>query len=491
MTAQDPPAGRMSSGVPGLDTILSGGFFQGGLYLLQGTPGTGKTTIANQICFHAVRNGGRALYVTLLAEYHMRMVQHLRPMSFFDEARIPDGMRYVSGFQTLRSEGLSALSSLIRREILSSKVSVLIVDGIFAAQRAATSDQSFNEFIHELQGIASLATCTVFLVASAKGRHHAGPEHTMVDGIVEMSDQERGWATERVLQVIKIRGSDSLRGQHAYKITDDGVVVFPRIEALLATPTRADPPDAGKVTSGCAALDAMLGGGLPGGSPTMLVGPSGVGKTTFGLHFLSGCGRDEPGLMFGFYETPSRIIAKAHQVCRPLLKLLEEKSVRLLWEAPIGESPDAYAERLLSAVRRGGVRRLFLDGLGAFQNAGVGGGRALQYLPALTGELRALGVTTVYSLEMRDLWGPALPLALGDFSLLAENMVLLRYVEVGASLHRLISIVKVRDSDFDTRSHEFFLTGDGPEIVQSTHSAEALMSGFAPRDATPRTPGVE
>jgi len=245
------------------------------------------------------------------------------------------------------------------------------------------------------------------------------------------------------------------------------------------------PAEAGteRLTSGGAALDAMLGGGFLAGSPTMLVGPSGVGKTTFGLHFLSGCSQHEPGLLLGFYETPERILAKAQQVCRPLVPLLDSGVVEVLWEPPISGSLDAYMERLLTAIRRRGVKRLFLDGLGAFRNSPGGEQRMRQYLPALTNELRALGVTTLYSLEAGNMIGPATAVSFGDLSVLAENLVLLRYVELGAKLHRLVSILKVRDSDFDHRLHEFVLTSNGPEVERSPQSAEAIMSGVSARDS--------
>jgi circadian clock protein KaiC len=474
---------RVSSGVGGLDTVLNGGFFRGGIYLIQGTPGTGKTTLANQICFHRVARGDRALYVTLLAEYHARLVQYIGHMSFFDESRLPDQLSYISGFRVMRTEGLSALLGMIRREILSRKVSILVVDGLVAAQRCASSDQAFNEFVHELQGIALAADCTVLLVASSDRYNDATSDHTMVDGIVELHDQAFGWAIDRALHVTKIRGSSYLRGKHTYKITNDGIIVFPRIEALLAEPTVADRLGSERSTSGNLQLDAMLYGGLPVSSPTMLVGPSGVGKTTFGLHFLTGSNQDEPGLMLGFYETPARVTAKAQQVCRPLVTLLDSGVVELLWQPPTSDSLDAYAERLLSAVRRRGVRRLFLDGLGAFQSAPAAEQRMRQFLPALTNELRALGVTTLYSLEAGNVVGPATPIAFGDLSVLAENLVLLRYVESGVRLHRLISILKVRDSDFDPLLHEFVMTASGPEIAKSTLSAESIMRGISPRDA--------
>jgi circadian clock protein KaiC len=120
---------RVPSGIAGLDTVLRGGFFRGGLYIVQGPPGTGKTTLANQICFNAMAGGRHALYVTLLAEYHARMIQHLNTMSFFDASKIPDLLTYISGFRVLRQGGSQELLGLLRREIGRHGASILILDG--------------------------------------------------------------------------------------------------------------------------------------------------------------------------------------------------------------------------------------------------------------------------------------------------------------------------------------------------------------------------
>jgi circadian clock protein KaiC len=252
---------RLPSGIAGFDLILNGGFLKGGLYIVQGPPGSGKTTLGNQICFNHIRGGGRALYVTLLAEYHARMMQHLSIMSFFDSSKIPDQIAYLNGLRVLHDAGLKGLLSLLRREITTRGASILVIDGIVAAQRAADDEQAFNVFVHELQAIAIATDCTVFMLTSAQGTNIT-PEHTTVDGIIELVDQLSGWAAESSLQVVKFRRSSVLRGRHAFKITDDGIVVHPRIEALLARPSRHDPGGSAKKPSGVNQLDIMLGGGL-------------------------------------------------------------------------------------------------------------------------------------------------------------------------------------------------------------------------------------
>ncbi len=465
--------GRVPTGIPGLDTVLNGGFLTGGLYIVQGTPGTGKTTLANQICFHHIARGGRALYTTLLAEYHGRMMQHLGSMSFFDMSRVPDQLTYLNGFGTLREGGYKGLRDLLRREVVAHGATVLVLDGFATAKRVSPDEQDFNEFVHELQGVAIATGCTMLLLSNTMGVKET-PEYTIVDGIMELSDGLIGWSSESTLHVVKLRGTSYLRGRHAFRITGDGLVVYPRIEALLARPSRLDPGAAGTVPSGVDRLDAMLGGGLPAASTTMVMGPSGMGKTTLGLQFLSRCGTGEPGLLFGFYETPARIHAKAEAVCRPLLGLLDSGAVEVLWQPPTDGLLDAYGERLLENVRRRGVRRLFIDGLGAFQGAAVPPSRLTQYLTALMNELRALGVTTVYTLAVADIIGPYIRAPAGELTIPSDNLILMRYVEARSRLHRIVSVIKVRNSDFDPTLYEYVTTGQGLQIGGVLEGAEMV-----------------
>ncbi len=491
LAVADAVMSRVATGIAGLDTILLGGFLKGGLYIIQGPPGTGKTTLGNQICFNVAAQAGQALYVTLLAEFHARMMQHLGTMSFFDRSRIPDQLAYLNGLGALHDEGLKGLLTLLRREITSRAATVLVLDGIVAARHAAADGQTFNQFVHELQGVAIATECTMFLLTTAQGTK-TDSEYTMVDGIIELSDNLVGWAAESNLQVIKFRGSGFIRGRHAFKITGDGLVVHPQIEALLARPSRVDRGLNGRVSSGIGQLDVILGGGLPGASTTMVMGPSGIGKTTLGLQFLSNSSEAEPGLLFGFYETPARINAKIAAVCPQLGPLVESGAVEVQWQPPTDDLIDAYGERLLRAVHRRGVRRLFIDGLGALNEAAVNDpGRMGNFLTALMNEMRVLGVTTLYTFEIREIIGPVFRAPIGDLSSLAENLILLRYVERRSRLYRLLSVLKVRDSAFDPSLHEYHTSAAGLMIEASAESAESITSALAiPTDLSPPSAGA-
>jgi circadian clock protein KaiC len=182
-------------------------------------------------------------------------------------------MAYLNGLGELHDNSLKGLLGMLRGEITTRGASVLVIDGVVGARRAAEDEQAFNAFVRELQAVAVATDCTVFVLASAQGGRST-PEHTMVDGIIELVDQLSGWAAERSHQVVKFRGRSVLRGRHAFKITDDGIIVHPRIEALLARPSRPDRGGRAKVPSGVDQLDIMLDGGLPESSTTMVIGPN-------------------------------------------------------------------------------------------------------------------------------------------------------------------------------------------------------------------------
>jgi circadian clock protein KaiC len=186
----------------------------------------------------------------------------------------------------------------------------------------------------------------------------------------------------------------------------------------------------------------MMGGGIPLASTTMVMGPSGIGKTTVGLRFLARSSAAEPGLMFGFYQTPTSLRAKADRIVPSLGPLFDSGAVEMLWQTRTSDLLDGYGHTLIEAVQRRKVKRLFIDGLSAFRSGDVDPSRIGNFFSALANELRVRSVTTLYSLEVPNILGPAVNVPVDDASNLAENMILLRFVERGASLHRVASILK-------------------------------------------------
>jgi circadian clock protein KaiC len=469
---------RVPTGSAGLDLVLRGGFLRGGVYIVQGVPGAGKTVLANQLAYAHAAQGGRTLYVTLLAETHARLLLHLRTLSFFDSAALPERVAYLSGLGALDSEDLEGLAALLRREVQARSASVLVLDGLVAASDRAATETEFKKFVQGLQAQATLAGCTTFLLTTAKGQAFS-PEQTMVDGIVALEDHAYGFRAERALEVRKLRGTGFLRGRHPYRITDDGLIVYPRFEAVYAQPSRPDEALSGRLSTGIPDLDTALGGGIPTATTTALIGASGVGKTVLGLNFIGQSSAEEPGLFFGFFETPPRLLRKAAAVGADLKDQVESGHVEVLWQAPTEEITDALAHRLIEAVLRRGVRRLTVDGLGGFIEAAVQPDRISRFFAALANELRALGVTTVYTLETKDLVSPRIEVPVSGISSLVENLLLLRFVEHRGEIRRLLAVMKMRDSDYDPTLREYAITSRGVVLGDKFAGARELLSGSA------------
>src|SRR4029077_4308651 len=215
-----------------------------------------------------------------------------------------------------------------------------------------------------------------------------------------------GMQAERELEVRKLRGTDALRGRHSFRITEAGIVVYPRIEVLLARPSALDEWPDERCATGVNQLDAMLGGGIPRGTATLVLAASGSGKTSLGLHFLSQSSAQEPGLLFGFYEMPRRLRLKAAGIGIKVDGLNEEAHLEILGHPPTEDILDALGNRLLEAVRRRGVKRLVIDGLLGFQEIAADRPHRIgRFLTALANELRVLNVTTFYTAETRNLIG--------------------------------------------------------------------------------------
>ena len=469
---------RMASLVPGLDAVLCGGFLRGGLYLIQGPPGAGKTILANQIIYNQAGEGSRALFITVLGESHGRMMVHLGPLRFFKASFIPEQVAYISAYQALEDEGLKGLMALILREVQARRTMLLVLDGMSAVEAKAGTGFEMKRFIHELQTLASATDCTMFLLSTGSGAMSA-PEHTMVDGLIELRQCLYGLRNERRLLVHKFRGSGYLEGEHAFRITREGLMVFPRIEALLATPALLTPRPGHRVSSGIASLDAMFGRGIPAATMTALVGQSGAGKTTIGLQFLSGSSGSEPGLLLGCYESPERLRLKAARMGLDLAVAEQRGEVELLWH-PVGEQIlDELAHRLLNAVRQRGVKRLVIDGLSGFRQAALETDRIVRFWSALSNELRANGVTTLHTLELQGFPEPDLRVPLSEIASLADVTVLVRYLELRSRLYRLISLMKVREGTFDPTIREFAITDTGVVVGSPFEGTEAVLSGTA------------
>jgi circadian clock protein KaiC len=318
----------------------------------------------------------------------------------------------------------------------------------------------------------------------------------MVDGIIELSDELREQRSLRFLQVRKMRGTAPVRGRHTMEIGNDGIVVRRRFETQLLPVTEqpettTEPP---RMSFGIARLDQMLHGGVPASSVTMLLGPSGTGKTALGLQFLAeGARRGEPGVHFGFYERPQRLLVKSRQLGLGLETAVQSGLVQLVWHRPVEGIIDQLSEHLIGEVRRTGARRVFVDGINGFELSVDTPERIRDVYAGLASELEKAGVTTIYTMESIDLLGPRIELPIGGLSAITHNILVLRHVELEATLRRSLCILKLRDSGHESIICELRITPTGLDVVDSFGRATNILSGTAylGPDAPPHTVGPD
>jgi circadian clock protein KaiC len=463
---------RITTGVPGLDFLLDGGLFETGVYIVQGGAGCGKTILSNQVCFHQAEQGRRAVYYTLLTESHDRMMGFIHALAFFDPAQVSKGVNYVSGFKLLESEGLPGVVRSVRDIMSAQRPTLFVIDGVVSAEEIAPSDTVFKKFLHEIQMAATMFRCTVLMLTNTEAAKRLQAEHTMVDGIIELRFAGASLKTQRSIEISKLRGAAQKRGPHTLEISSAGMRVHPRIETVLANAgALRRPTTRARRGFGIAPLDAMLHGGLLSSTNTMLLGASGTCKTLLGMHLLdAGCAAGEKGLMFTFYEHREELVEKARALgMNGFADGVERGDVRIEWESSVEANVDHIGNRLVRAFDTHRPARVFIDGLHGFEVTADPEGRIQDFFAAISDYFTAQETTVLFSAETKMLVGDArtdTPFA--NASRLCQNIILTRHVELGDSIQTVLSILKLRDSDFDRGVRLVTVGARGVEVGATT-----------------------
>ena len=475
----DPPSStlrRVPTHVPGLDAVLAGGLVAGDTYLVSGKPGTGKTTLGNQMAFAHAAAGRSVLFATIMTESHDRMLAHMQGFRFFDPSLVGDRLHYVSLLGTLQNEGFEGVMHLLMAMIRDHAAGLLIIDGAGVARMLASSALDYAQFIQGLHARAALLGCTTVLLA---GEREADAAATHVDGVLQLYNEPTNARDTRWLRVMKLRGSDYLNGRHWLAIGHDGLSVFPRLEAVHARLAPAWHEPRIPVAFGIPGLDAMLAGGLQEASATLVIGTPGSGKTLLGLHFLAeGARRGEAGLIAGFHETQPGLASTADRAGMGLGAHIDSGLVQVMWHPPLELSPDEWALQLLATVDAHQPRRLVIDGISDLMPLFVVPERQAFFVPALVNGLRDRGVTTLYIVEIDAFATTDLTVPVHNLSASMDNGILMRTLELRSSLHRMVSILKERQMPFDPTIREVIIGEDGL-AVGDPFDAHGLLTGTA------------
>lgn len=467
--------------MPGLDLVLGGGLPEYSFNLIAGGPGSGKTTLAHQIMFANATVERPALYFTVLGEPTLKMLRYQSQYSFFDHEMAGSAIQFINLSAEVMDRDLGEVLARIVDEIERTKPGIVVVDSFrtiggqrdLAVQRAA---DGLEAFVQRLALHLTSWEVTSFLLGEYNEAEQRNPVFTVADGALWLSQATDRNSVVRKLQVIKSRGRAPMPGLHTFKITGDGLQVYPRIPEQ--TSNRQQQKYA-RLKTGIPALDVMMGGGVVAGDAVMLTGPAGSGKSTVATQFMAtGLAKGEPGVIAIFEEYPEEYLARASTRYPQIGKMIEAGKVELIYLRPLDLSVDETLAEILDAVERVGAKRVVIDSLSGFEVALAPTFREdfRESLYRLVGTLTATGVTVFMTAEVIHPF-PDAPFTSEKVSFITDEIIIQRYVEIEGELRRVMAVIKMRGSDHSHEFRTYDLTADGVVVGDSLSEYDGIITG--------------
>jgi len=489
---------QLPTGVPGLDEILGGGLPEYSFNIIAGAPGCGKTTLAHQIVFANAGPDHPVLYFTVLGEPAIKMLRYQQQFKFFDQTKMDGAIRFVNLSNLVLEKDLGAVLDAIIREVEASNAKIVVVDSFRTVVRKTLSTATEVELQGFIQRLALHLTswqATTFLIGEyVEGELRDNPVFTVADGLLWLYQSVEQNSIVRKMQVMKMRGQQSVPGMHTFRITEHGMHCFPRTFGLSA---RSSIVKGGRrLSTGVRELDALMDDGIPEGDSLLLAGPSGAGKTVLGIQFIAeGLRHSEPGIVAMFEENPSEFIQRAASFGFDFDTPVKDGSLKLIYLRPLDLSVDETVHEIVNVVKEIGCKRLVIDSLVGFEMALAPGFRTdfRESLYRMIGALTRLGVTIVSTVEVEDDF-TSLDLSKFTVSFLADDIVRLRYVSINGQLRKMLLVVKMRRSQHSIDMCEYQVTPKGLAIGEPLRGYCALTSGIpgpwsgsGEKDPGPRT----
>lgn len=473
--------GFQHTGVPGLDTLLGGGLSEFSFNVIAGAPGSGKTTLGHQIMFALASPTNKALFFTVLGEPPLKMLRFQQQYTFFDADKVGSCIRYVNLAEDLRTGDFTGVLERIMKEVKAFSPGLVFVDSFRSViQMAKNGNEGVADLQHFIQELGTRMTswqATTFLIGEyVNAEAEANPVMTVADGLFSLTHAEVQNSVVRKIRVVKMRGQAHLSGKHTFRITGDGLRVYPRVLPPFEDERWSDGAahdTAPRIATGVEQLDEMLHGGLPQGHAVLVVGPSGSGKTILGAAFLTqGVLLGERGVIACFEKGNARLRDVA------LVKMVQSGSVSVIENRSLDLSIEEVLADLADEIARTGAKRVLIDSLsevGLYLAPEFRQDFRESIFRVLAG-LARLGVTVMVTMGLEDRFTD-LRFGQPDASFLADVVIAMRYVEIEGTLSKLITVVKVRGSGHSSDLRRYDITDAGIQIDAAPMRFDGLLSG--------------
>ena len=479
------PAELLATGIAGLDDILRGGFASNHLYLIEGDPGTGKTTVALQFLLEGARLGQKGLYITLsesktelleIADSHGWSLDDINLFELTpDENHLKPEAQYTV-FNPSEVE-LADTTSAVLAEVERLQPTRLVFDSLSELRMLARDSLRYRRQILGLKRYFSGRKCTVLLLDDRTADGHDLQLQSIAHGVIMMESVEREYGIKRRrLEVRKMRGSPFREGFHDYTIKRGGVEVYPRLIAsehnLGFIPTQ--------LKSGLTALDNLLGGGLDSGTSTLLLGPAGCGKSTIALNYaVSAVEQGGTSALFAFDENLTTLVIRGRGLGMDIDKHLQTGKLILRQVDAAELSPGQFVNEVRELIEKQGVNLLIIDSLNGFLNAMPGEKFLAMQLHELLGYLGQKGITTLMTLAQHGFVGSNVDTPV-NVSYLADTVLLFRYFEAGGEVKQALSVIKKRSGEHERTIRELVMKGGVIQVGKVLKEFDGVLTG-APR----------
>ena len=473
---------RLSSGNVELDSILDGGFPENRIYLIQGEPGTGKTTLALQFLMDGGRRGEPGLYVTLSEtkkELFSIAASHgwsLDAFEIYEVVTPEDSLKPESQYTIFHPAEveLSETTTAVLAQVERVKPRRVVFDSLSEMRLLARDPLRFRRQIRALKQYFAGLESTVLLLDDKVDQGQDLQVQTVAHGVLSLEHLAVEYGMERRrLRIVKLRGSRFRGGYHDFQIRTGGLAVFPRLVAS----EHHQKFEHDSVSTGIQALDNLLGGGLDRGTSTLIMGPAGSGKSTLASHFaFAAAKRGERAALFIFDELKETLLSRSEGTGASLAKYVEEGKVTIQQIDPAELSPGEFVHAVRQSVDEMGARIVIIDSLNGYLNAMPEERFLTIQMHELLTYLNQQGVVTVMVMAQHGFIGANMSSPV-DVSYLADGVMLLRYFEANGAIRRALSVVKKRSGAHESTIRELRLTSGGIHVGEPLRNFQGVLTG--------------